>query len=104
MAKIKLTDFQWTAVNRLNETACKDWFWRLTNIPGRRIPTVNPRVDLGTIMHAYDDFTWENLEKGIRLETITKDILFALYDLFVRHDVMTDEGRDAFYKAIRTLK
>jgi len=103
MAKIKLSDFQWTALVRLNDTACKDWFWKQTNRPNRRKSTAAYKIDRETLVHSYEDFNQANIAKGVRYGTLNKDFLFALYELFVKYDVLTPEGRNAFADTIKTL-
>ena len=101
MAQIKLTEWEWNILNELNETACKCWFWDQSHYVGRREPSM--RISRETLARLYEDFNQANLVKGVKLGKLAKNVIFDLYDLFVKHEIMTDAGRDALAAAIKTL-
>ena len=103
MAKILLSTEQWKAIHELTETACKSWFHCLTVHPGRNGTKIDYRVSRENIGLAFQDFTRETLAKGIRFGKLDLDAIVSLYELFVRHDLMSPEGREAFLESIRII-
>lgn len=99
MAHIKLTESEWNSLNELNETACKCWFWDQSH--GRKEPS--RRISRETLARLYEDFNQANLVKGVKLGKLAKNVIFDLYDIFLKNEIMTDAGRVALAAAIKAL-